>query len=122
MRDLFPKVCSAPSRKSVVSVPFNRLSPILRIIFRHETKHFAAAYYDAVVVPYQKLARLFAEPADSDIMSSKKSFPLRLDPNIYSALEQWASEEIRSVNGHIEYLLRQALLKEKRIKKDGSLK
>jgi hypothetical protein len=50
----------------------------------------------------------------------KKNFPLRLDPNIYNALEQWASEEIRSVNGHIEYLLREALIKENRIKKDGS--
>ena len=56
------------------------------------------------------------------LMTPKKNFPLRLDPNIYSALEQWASEEIRSVNGHIEYLLRQALIKEKRIKKDGSSK
>lgn len=56
------------------------------------------------------------------LMAPKKNFPLRLDPNIYSALEQWASEEIRSVNGHIEYLLRQALIKEKRIKKDGSSK
>ena len=56
------------------------------------------------------------------LMTPKKNFPLRLDPNIYNALEQWASEEIRSVNGHIEYLLRQALIKEKRIKKDGSSK
>ena len=56
------------------------------------------------------------------LMTPKKNFPLRLDPNIYSALEQWASEEIRSVNGHIEYLLRQSLIKEKRIKKDGSSK
>ncbi|MGN1010732.1 MAG: toxin-antitoxin system HicB family antitoxin [Clostridia bacterium] len=55
-------------------------------------------------------------------MAPKKNFPLRLDPNIYRALEQWASEEIRSVNGHIEYLLREALVREKRIKKDGSSK
>ena len=122
MRDLSSKVCTTRSRKSVSSVPFSRLSPILQVTFRHKAKPFAAAYYDAVVVPYQKQARLFAEREKSDIMSSKKSFPLRLDPNIYNALEQWASEEIRSVNGHIEYLLRQALLKEKRIKKDGSLK
>ena len=52
--------------------------------------------------------------------TAKKTFPLRLDPQMYRALEQWASEEIRSVNGHIEYLLREALIKEKRIKKDGS--
>lgn len=54
--------------------------------------------------------------------TSKKNFPLRLDQNIYSALEQWATDEIRSVNGHIEYLLREALIKEKRLKKDGSTK
>ena len=55
-------------------------------------------------------------------MTAKKNFALRLDPNIYNALEQWAAEEIRSVNGHIEYLLREALVKQKRIKKDGSPK
>ena len=74
-----------------------------------------------VVVPRKKFARLFPEPAWF-LMAPKKNFPLRLDPNIYRALEQWASEEIRSVNGHIEYLLREALVREKRIKKDGSSK
>ncbi|MFD0616453.1 MULTISPECIES: hypothetical protein [Paenibacillus] len=39
----------------------------------------------------------------------KKSFPLRLDPTIYEALERWAADEFRSVNGHMEYLLREAL-------------
>lgn len=41
--------------------------------------------------------------------SKKKSFPLRLDPTIYEALERWAADEFRSVNGHMEYLLREAL-------------
>lgn len=41
--------------------------------------------------------------------SPKKSFPLRLDPDIHRAVEQWASDEFRSVNAHIEYLLREAL-------------
>ena len=76
--------------------------------------------HDGYQFPEQNRGNLLV--TKSNINISKKSFPLRLDPNIYSALEQWASEEIRSVNGHIEYLLRQALLKEKRIKKDGSLK
>jgi hypothetical protein len=43
------------------------------------------------------------------IMSDKKGFPLRLDPEIYDALQRWAASEFRSVNGQIEYLLRGAL-------------
>ena len=42
-------------------------------------------------------------------MSERKGFPLRLDPEIYDALQRWASAELRSVNGQIEYLLRGAL-------------
>jgi hypothetical protein len=42
-------------------------------------------------------------------MSDKKGFPLRLDPEIYDALQRWAASEFRSVNGQIEYLLRRAL-------------
>ena len=39
----------------------------------------------------------------------KKGFPLRLDPDVYDALQRWAASEFRSVNGQIEYLLRLAL-------------
>jgi hypothetical protein len=42
-------------------------------------------------------------------MTERKGFPLRLDPEIYDALQRWASSECRSVNGQIEYLLRCAL-------------
>jgi hypothetical protein len=42
-------------------------------------------------------------------MAAKKNFPLRIDPKLYEALERWAEDEFRSVNGHIEYLLRDAL-------------
>lgn len=42
-------------------------------------------------------------------MAPKKSFLLRIDPKLYEALERWAADEFRSVNGHIEYLLREAL-------------
>ncbi|MDO4541345.1 MAG: Arc family DNA-binding protein [Bacillota bacterium] len=51
-------------------------------------------------------------------MAKKKAFPLRLDPKVYEALEQWAGQEFRSVNGQIEYLLREALKREGRLKKD----
>ncbi|WP_409342168.1 hypothetical protein [Paenibacillus sp. MBLB4367] len=42
-------------------------------------------------------------------MAPKKSFPLRIDPQIYEALERWSADEFRSVNAHIEFLLRDAV-------------
>ncbi len=42
-------------------------------------------------------------------MPAKKKFLLRLDPAIYGALEKWAADELRSVNGQMEFLLRDAL-------------
>ena len=39
----------------------------------------------------------------------KKAFLLRLDPDVWAALESLAAQELRSVNGQIEYLLREAL-------------
>lgn len=41
----------------------------------------------------------------------RKSFLLRIDAEIYQQLEGWAQQELRSVNGQIEYLLKQALAK-----------
>jgi hypothetical protein len=41
-------------------------------------------------------------------MATKKSFALRIDPKLYEALERWADDELRSVNGHLEFLLREA--------------
>jgi hypothetical protein len=40
---------------------------------------------------------------------SKKAFPLRLDPALHAAIERLASQELRSVNAEIEFLLREAL-------------
>jgi hypothetical protein len=48
----------------------------------------------------------------------KKDFLLRLDPKVHAALQRWASDELRSLNGHIEYLLREALRKERRLKEE----
>jgi hypothetical protein len=47
-------------------------------------------------------------------MSVKKNFVLRLDEEVYKALEKWASDEFRSVNGQIEYILHQSLKNAKR--------
>ena len=43
-------------------------------------------------------------------MAERKAFLLRIDPENYDALSRWAADELRSLNGQIEYLLRQALV------------
>ncbi|GFZ76746.1 hypothetical protein GCM10008018_22750 [Paenibacillus marchantiophytorum] len=52
-------------------------------------------------------------------MAPKKNFALRLDPKLYEALERWAEDEFRSVNSHIEYVLREALHRTGRLPKPG---
>jgi hypothetical protein len=44
---------------------------------------------------------------------SRKPFLLRIDPKLWSEIEAWAQEEMRSVNGQIEFLLKQAVNKRK---------
>ena len=46
-------------------------------------------------------------------MADRKSFLLRIDPGLRADLEAWAQEELRSVNGQIEYLLKQAVNRRK---------
>ena len=48
-------------------------------------------------------------------MADKKSFLLRIAPEIYDALAVWAGEELRSINGQVEFLLREALLEAGRL-------
>ncbi len=47
-------------------------------------------------------------------MESRKTFLLRMDPDLWKELEAWAQAELRSVNGQIEYLLKQAVSRRKR--------
>jgi hypothetical protein len=42
-------------------------------------------------------------------LAERKSFLLRLEPKLHEALQRWADDELRSLNGQIEYLLRKAL-------------
>jgi hypothetical protein len=42
-------------------------------------------------------------------MTERKAFVLRIDPELYDALQRWAADELRSVNGQIEFLVRRAL-------------
>jgi len=46
-------------------------------------------------------------------MEGRKAFLLRMDPELWKELEAWAQAELRSVNGQIEYLLRQAVQRRK---------
>jgi hypothetical protein len=42
-------------------------------------------------------------------MAQRKQFLLRIDPELWADLESWAKDELRSVNGQIEYVLRDAV-------------
>jgi len=42
-------------------------------------------------------------------MAKKKSFVLRLNPDDYEALERWAADDFRSINGQLEWLVNKAL-------------
>ncbi len=51
-------------------------------------------------------------------MTEKKKFLLRLDAGLYDALEKWASDELRSINAQMEYVLKEAARKSGRLR-DG---
>ena len=48
-------------------------------------------------------------------MAEKKKFLLRIDAALWNDLQAWAADELRSVNGQIEYLLKQAVQARRRI-------
>jgi len=50
-------------------------------------------------------------------MAERKPFLLRMDPEVLAALQRWADDDLRSLNGQIEYLLRRALEESGRNKK-----
>jgi len=56
------------------------------------------------------------------VSNSKKNFILRIDVEMYKALEKWASDEFRSVNGQIEWILSQKLKEAKRLKENTKTK
>ncbi len=53
-------------------------------------------------------------------MAAKKAFALRLDEKMMSAVEKWASDEFRSTNGQLEWIIREALKKAGRLPKNDS--
>ena len=52
-------------------------------------------------------------------MADRKPFLLRLDPAVLDALQKWAADDLRSLNGQIEFLLRRALQGESRLPRGG---
>lgn len=47
-------------------------------------------------------------------MGKKKSFVLRVDPEVYKAIEKWAADDFRSVNGQLEWIVDKALKEARR--------
>jgi len=53
-------------------------------------------------------------------MSKKKTFVLRIDPETMEAVEKWAADEFRSINGQLEWIIHNAIPKDsKRLKKNS---
>lgn len=52
-------------------------------------------------------------------MAERKPFLLRLDPELYEALQIWAKDELRSLNAQIEFLLRRSLESAHRGRRDS---
>ena len=48
-------------------------------------------------------------------MSKRKAFALRVDEKTFAAMQRWAEDDLRSLNGQIEYVLREALRKAGRL-------
>ena len=49
-------------------------------------------------------------------MNKKKTFALRIDPELFKQIEKWADDEFRSVNGQIEWMISKSLKDAKRLK------
>lgn len=55
-----------------------------------------------------------AQPDPPEAGRGRKAFLLRLPPELLAELKRWAAAEVRSVNGHVEYLLRDAVRRHRR--------
>lgn len=42
-------------------------------------------------------------------MAERKAFALRIDPALWAEIERWAADELRSTNGQVEFILREAV-------------
>ena len=51
-------------------------------------------------------------------MPERKPFLLRMDPRLHEALQKWSDDELRSLNGQIEFILRKALVESGRLPRE----
>jgi hypothetical protein len=67
-------------------------------------------------------AEAYGEPRQPGrgVVAERKQFLLRIDPQLWADLEAWAADELRSVNGQIEYVLRDAVRRRKGTHGKGS--
>jgi len=52
--------------------------------------------------------------------AEKKAYPLRISAVVLEAMQRWADDDLRSVNAQIEFVLRDALRKAGRLKRESS--
>ncbi len=60
-------------------------------------------------VPPGRLPPAARMPRDAALMAERKPFLLRIDPKLLEQLRRWAADDLRSLNGQIEFLLRRVL-------------
>ncbi len=53
-------------------------------------------------------------------MAKKKAFVLRINPELMEAVEKWAADDLRSINGQLEWIIYNALKNAKRLKKNSN--
>jgi hypothetical protein len=53
-------------------------------------------------------------------MNEKKAYPLRINEAVMTAMQRWAADDLRSLNAQIEYVLREALVRQGRLKSSRS--
>jgi hypothetical protein len=53
-------------------------------------------------------------------MADRKPFLLRIDAQVLDAVQRWANDDLRSLNGQIEFLLRKVLRQEGRLGEDSA--
>jgi hypothetical protein len=57
-------------------------------------------------------------PSSLDSLAQRKAFLLRIDPNLLEQIQHWADDDLRSLNGQIEFLLRRAMIESGRARKE----
>ena len=62
------------------------------------------------------LSSFTLHPSSLDFLAQRKAFLLRVDPALLEAIQRWADDDLRSLNGQIEFLLRKVLAENGRLK------